>query len=214
MKANSSRVRGKNFRDFCGKPLFKWILDTLQEVEEIDQIIINTDARDLLLEKGLKESPRLIIRDRSADICGDTVSMNLIISDDLNNSDADIYVMTHTTNPILSSKTIANAIMAYKKGKKADKSDSLFTVNKHQTRFYKKNGSPINHDPDNLIPTQDLEEWYEENSCLYIFSKEGFALSKARIGNKPILFETPKLESIDIDTQDDWDLARAICSSL
>ena len=86
--------------------------------------------------KGLKESPRLIIRDRSADICGDTVSMNLIISDDLNNSDADIYVMTHTTNPILSSKTIANAIMAYKKGKKADKSDSLFTVNKHQTRFY------------------------------------------------------------------------------
>ena len=61
-----------------------------------------------------------------------------------------------------------------------------------------------------MIPTQDLEEWYEENSCLYIFSKEGFALSKARIGNKPILFETPKLESMDIDTQDDWDLARAI----
>ena len=48
MKANSVRVKGKNFRDFCGKPLFRWILDTLHIVEEIDQIIINTDARHIL----------------------------------------------------------------------------------------------------------------------------------------------------------------------
>ena len=40
MKANSERVQGKNFREFCGKPLFRWILDTLLEVEEIDQVII------------------------------------------------------------------------------------------------------------------------------------------------------------------------------
>ena len=39
MKANSERVKGKNFREFCGKPLFKWILDTLLEVTEIDQLL-------------------------------------------------------------------------------------------------------------------------------------------------------------------------------
>ena len=32
MKANSERVVGKNFRDFNGKPLFRWILDTLLSV--------------------------------------------------------------------------------------------------------------------------------------------------------------------------------------
>jgi CMP-N-acetylneuraminic acid synthetase len=37
MKANSERVRGKNFREFNGKPLFRWILDTLLSVEEIDR---------------------------------------------------------------------------------------------------------------------------------------------------------------------------------
>src|SRR3546814_10507062 len=36
MKANSERVKGKNFREFCGKPLFRLILDTLLEVDEIE----------------------------------------------------------------------------------------------------------------------------------------------------------------------------------
>jgi CMP-N-acetylneuraminic acid synthetase len=38
LKANSERVRGKNFRDFDGKPLFRWILDTLLSVDEIDRL--------------------------------------------------------------------------------------------------------------------------------------------------------------------------------
>ena len=76
-----------------------------------------------------------------------------------------------------------------------------------QSRFYRADCSPINHDPCNLIPTQDLEPWYEENSNLYLFSRESFDKSKARIGLNPMLFETPAFESIDIDTQSDWDFA-------
>ena len=101
MKANSERVRGKNFKELGGKPLFKWMLDTLTSVSEIDSIVINTDARDILLKNGVTEDNRLIIRDRRLEICGDLVSMNIIIEDDLNNIDADIYLMTHTTNPFL-----------------------------------------------------------------------------------------------------------------
>ena len=73
-----------------------------------------------------------------------------------------------------------------------------------QTRFYREDGSPVNHDPNNLVRTQDLEPWFEENSCLYIFSGESFAKTNARIGERPIMLETPKLESIDIDTMEDW----------
>jgi CMP-N-acetylneuraminic acid synthetase len=80
-------------------------------------------------------------------------------------------------------------------------------VNKVQTRFYRKNGSPVNHDPDNLIPTQDLEPWYEENSNLYIFTADSFAVTKTRIGRKPVMYQSPFFESIDIDTTDDWDFA-------
>ncbi len=209
MKAHSARVSGKNFRDFCGKPLFRWILDTLLEVEEIDLIVINTDAREILKENGLVDSERVLIRDRPEEICGDFVSMNKVIANDMENVPADIYLMTHTTNPLLSAKTVREAIAAYKLGIASESCDSLFTVDRIQTRFYKRDGSPVNHDPTNLVRTQDLESWYEENSNLYVFNKTGFATTDARIGTKPKLFVTPKYESIDIDEPEDWDFAVA-----
>lgn len=207
MKANSVRVTGKNFRTFCGKPLFRWILDTLLSVEEIDEIIINTDARHILAENGLTESGKVKIRDRKPEICGDLVSMNLILADDIDSVPTDIYLMTHTTNPLMSADTIRKALAAYQAGLATGEADSLFTVDKVQTRFYRADASAVNHDPDNLIRTQDLEPWFEENSNLYLFTRDSFAATKARIGRKPMMYEGPRIESIDIDDQEDWDFA-------
>lgn len=207
MKANSTRVKGKNFRGFCGKPLFRWILDSLLAVEEIDYVVINTDAREILADNGLVDSDRVLIRDRKPEICGDEVSMNRVLADDVANVDADIYLMTHTTNPLLSKETIAKAIKEFTSALSHDSADSLFTVNKIQTRFYRADCSPINHDPDNLLPTQDLEPWYEENSNLYLFTQSSFNSTNARIGKKPMMMESPAMESSDIDTPDDWEHA-------
>lgn len=212
IKANSERIVGKNFRVFAGKPLFRWILDTLLSVSEIEKVIINTDARDILKYHGIHETDRLIIHDRPEDIQGDHISMNTIINNDLSRVDAATYVMTHTTNPLLSRQTIIDALNAYQSGLNVGK-DSLFTVNRVQTRFYRENASAINHDPDNLIPTQELEPWYEENSNLYLFSKESFVKANARIGKRPVLFETPPLESADIDDPTGWTQAEVFALS-
>ncbi len=214
MKANSQRVKGKNFRPLNGKPLFRWILDSLLAIDRIDQVVINTDAREILAKNGLTDSDRVMIRDRKPELCGDMVSMNLILADDIAAVAADTYLMTHTTNPMLSSDTINRAMSAYDTKLAAGETDSLFTVNKIQTRFYHADCSPVNHDPDNLIQTQDLEPWYEENSNLFIFSRESFAKTGARIGANPMMFETPGLESVDIDTPDDWDMAEAVSQVL
>lgn len=210
MKAHSARVKGKNFRNFAGKPLFRWILDTLLSVEEIEKIIINTDARHILQENGLTDSDRVMIRDRRPEICGDHVSMNLVIEDDLAAIEAETFVMTHTTNPLLSGATIQEALDAYNHGVAEEGKDSLFTVNEYQTRFYRADGSAVNHDPNVLLPTQELEPWYEENSNLYIFTKESFVKTNARIGESPILFPTPTLESADIDNATQWRIAEII----
>lgn len=207
MKANSERVKGKNFRDFNGKPLFRWILDALLEVKEIDQIIINTDARDILAKNDLTDSDRVRIRDRKQEICGNFVSMNKVLADDIAHVAADIYLMTHTTNPLMSANTIRGALKTFAQARQEGRADSLFTVGKVQTRFYRADCSAVNHDPDNLIRTQELEPWYEENSNLYIFTRDSFAATKARIGKKPIMYESPRFESIDIDDQKDWDFA-------
>lgn len=214
MKANSERVRGKNFREFNGKPLFRWILDTLLSVAAIDEVVINTDARAILAEHGLVDSPRVRIRERKPELCGDFVSMNLVLADDVAHEPADIYLMTHTTNPLLSRQSVMGALDLYQRSVASGSGDSVFTVNKFQTRFYRADGSAINHDPNNLIRTQDLEPWFEENSNLYIFSKASFASTKARIGTHPRMYEMGRTESVDIDDQESWFMAEAMSKYL
>lgn len=214
MKAHSARVISKNFRTFAGKPLFRSILDSLLRTPEVDLVVINTDARDILREHGVEDGfeGKVLIRDRKRELCGDFVSMNLVLADDVAAISADAYLMTHTTNPLLSPATMSAAIEKYRAAKAEGGADSLFTVNKFQTRFYRADGSAVNHDPDNLIRTQDLEPWFEENSNLYLFSRESFAATNARIGKAPIMHEIPKLESADIDDAEDWMIAEAVAS--
>jgi CMP-N-acetylneuraminic acid synthetase len=213
MKGNSNRVKEKNFRQICGKPLYKWMLDTLLTIEVIDRIVINTDVKQKLIDDGLIESNRLIIRDRNPEICGDDVSMNLVIKDDIDSVESAVYIMTHTTNPLLSVKTIENAIRVFGKAMNDNKADSLFSVNKYQARFYDPDARPINHDPVKLVKTQDLEPYYEENSSLYLFTRKSFYRTNSRIGKKPLMFVTPKRESVDIDDQEDFDLAEILLGS-
>lgn len=213
MKAHSERVKSKNFRMIAGKPLFRWVLDSLANAPEINRIVINTDARRILSENGLSDGDyngKVHIRDRRAEICGDFVSMNLVIADDVENMPADYYLMTHTTNPLLQTATISRMIGQFLAAQEDGKADSLFTVTKHQTRFYAGDGKALNHDPGNLIRTQDLPAYWEENSVSYLFSPESFAKTGARIGANPMMFETPRLESIDIDDQSDWFIAESL----
>jgi CMP-N-acetylneuraminic acid synthetase len=207
MKAHSARVPGKNFREFAGKPLFRWILDSLLGMPELELVVINTDAREILAGLGLRDGGRVRIRERKPELCGDAVSMNLILADDLQAVPADVYLMTHTTNPLLSPGTMRAALAEFRRARAAGSADSLFSVNRHQTRFYRPDGTPINHDPARLVPTQELEPWYEENSNLYLFTAESFRATSARIGRKPMMYPTPKYESLDIDTPADWQLA-------
>ncbi|CAA0117229.1 N-acylneuraminate cytidylyltransferase [BD1-7 clade bacterium] len=210
LKANSTRVKGKNFRKLGNKPLFRWMLDKLLSMPEIDEVVINTDAIEELRREGLPKSDKLIVRQREKSICGDEVSMNRVIENDLAHTDADLYIMTHTTNPFLSVSTINTALNTLKSS--PDK-DSLFTVNKLQTRLYDAQATPVNHDLNNLIPTQDLAPLFEENSCLYIFTKQAFQTTKARIGKNPMMHATSAIESVDIDEPQDWDLAAIIAQA-
>ena len=209
MKAHSERIKDKNFKILNGKPLYKWVLDTLLSCEEIDLVLINTDSENLLNNFPYK-SKKILIKERRKELRGDFVNMNKIIFDDLKSIDSKIYLMTHSTNPFLSKNTIKKALKKYKNDLLISRCDSLFTVNTHQTRFYKKDGQPINHDSKNLLRTQDLEKWYEENSNLYLFTKESFQKNNNRIGSKPFLYESPKYESLDIDDQNDWEFAEKI----
>jgi CMP-N-acetylneuraminic acid synthetase len=63
--------------------------------------------------------------------------------------------------------------------------DSLFSVTRLQTRLYDQHGRAINHDPSVLLQTQDLPPVYEENSCLYLFTRQNLLKRHHRIGAIP-----------------------------
>jgi len=209
MKGNSERVPNKNLKDFCGRPLYHKILDTLLASKFIDEIIINTDGEFIKkdIEKNYKD--KVTVHERPEEIIGDFVSMNKIIEYDVNKVPADIYIQTHSTNPLLLTGTLDDAIE--KMMKKDGEFDSIFSVTKVQTRLYDADGKPSNHNPLELIRTQDLPPLFEENSSFYIFTEDSFEHSGGkRIGSKAQMFEMDKIEAIDIDQIQDFIIAESI----
>jgi glucose 1-dehydrogenase len=209
IKHNSSRVPGKNYRLLNGKPLYHYIINTLSDSMSVDEIIVDTDSP--IIKEGLKHFfPHVKIYDRPANLHGDNMSTNVLLCNVVDDMklDGDIYLHTHTTNPLLKVTTIENCIKTYLDN--AGIHDSLFTVKQFNTRFYKNNFEPMNHDPENLIPTQDLDPIYEENSCLYVVPIETIKRCKRRIGNNPYLYVMSDIESQDIDWEDDFKTTDAL----
>jgi CMP-N-acetylneuraminic acid synthetase len=209
MKGNSERVPNKNIKNFAGKPLYHRTMEVLLSSKYIDKVIVNTDSAALKQDLLNCFSDKVIIIDRPQELIGDMVSMNKIIQCDINKVNADLYIQTHSTSPLLAIKSLDAAIeKMISKGKDFD---SIFSVTKIQTRFYDKNGNPFNHDPKELIRTQDLEPLFEENSAFYIFTNESFKnADHKRIGLRPLMFEIDKIEAIDIDEPSDFIIAETL----
>lgn len=197
MKAHSERVPNKNVRPFCGKPLYQHIIHTLDKTYAVDEIVINTDS-EVIAQGAPTLSRKVHTVERPEELRGDFVSMNRILEYDLSQLETDIVLQTHSTNPLLRSETIGKALKGFVED---EEHDSLFSVNAYQSRFYDREGNAINHNPDELLRTQDLPFLYEENSCIYVFTRESFGLRMRRIGENPLLYPTPWIESIDIDNE-------------
>lgn len=206
MKGNSERLSNKNLRPFNGKPLLFWILNTLSKSKYIEQIYIATDSEEI--GKVCKKYFDIKVIQHTKALAGNLVSMNKILGYDIAKIEGDYFLQTHCTNPLLTTKTIDKAINKFFS---LNNFDSLFSITKIQKRIYDNKLKPINHNPNKLIRTQDLKPVYEENSNLYIFSRESFRKNKNnRIGRHPFLFEIGKNEATDIDSVDDFVLAEQL----
>lgn len=211
MKGNSERVPNKNLKDFAGKPLYHRVMDTLIDSKYIDKVVVNTDSEVIKADLEKYFQNKVIIIDRPQEIIGDFVSMNKVIECDINQVEADIYIQTHSTNPLLKTKSLDNAIEKMMELVKDEAFDSIFSVTKLQTRLYRENGLPFNHNPEELLRTQDLEPLFEENSNFYIFTKNSFNnANQKRIGTKPFMFEIDKIEAVDIDEPQDFIIAESL----
>ncbi len=208
MKHISERVPGKNYRKFGNSdPLFLHMLKKLSISKCISEIIINTDSKSIIDICG-NDFSKLKLINRPDYLIGNDVPMNDILLHDINLSDAEFFLQTHSTNPLLKRETIEKSIKVFFKNYPTY--DSLFSVSKIQTRLYDALVRPINHNANILLKTQDLPPLFEENSCIYIFHKSSLIENKTRIGKRPYMFLTDDYESIDIDNEIDFCIAEQV----
>jgi len=210
MKGTSERVPNKNLKIFNGKPLYHVVMNILLNSKHIDLVVVNTDS-ELVKSDIIKNfEEKVILIDRNEDIRGNYISMNKVLEQDIEKVNADLYIQTHSTNPLLLKETIDKAIDKMLLIKKDNGLyDSIFSVTKTQKRFYNEDATPMNHDPKMLV-TQHLTPIFEENSCFYIFTKQSFLNNQSRIGMKPLMFEIDKIESTDIDEKEDFIIAETL----
>lgn len=208
LKANSQRVPGKNIRDFRGSPLFEVILGILDRCRNVGQIYVDTDSEEIADAAGRR--PDVTVLWRKSHLQGDTVSVNSLIEDLLSERHEIGHVLqTHATNPLLTPQTIDSAVERYF----AAEAESLFSVSRLQARCYDSNGSAINHNPSELLPTQDLDPVFVENSCIYVFSRASFDKHRHRLSSTPVMYEIDPLEAVDIDEEKDFELAARLYES-
>jgi CMP-N-acetylneuraminic acid synthetase len=211
MRHHSQRVPGKNYRPLAGKPLYHHILLALLECRESDQIVINTDSSVIMDDLRTNFSAdaaltsRIVIIDRPEYLRADHLPMNEILAYDTSQVTGDFYLQTHSTNPLLRASTISAAIRTLLENYPAY--DSLFSVTRLQTRLWDQLGRAINHNPAILLQTQDLPPVYEENSCMYIFTKEKLLSRRNRLGERPLMFPIDAAEAWDIDEELDFQIA-------
>jgi CMP-N-acetylneuraminic acid synthetase len=194
-------VPGKNYRPFAGKPLYHHIVRTLLKCDMVGELVIDTDSA-VIAEDAAEHFPQIRLLERPRHLRADTVPMNNVLLHDVSQVQADYYLQTHSTNPLLRPETIHQAIERFLASRHSH--DSLFSVTRIQTRLWDELGYAINHDPAILLRTQDLPPIYEENSCLYMFTRGTLEERGNRIGERPLIFEIDRLEAWDIDEELDF----------
>lgn len=203
MRHESQRVPGKNYRLIGDRPLFHFILSTLQSCPEVDEIVVDTDS-PVIMEGVTRSFPGVTLLKRPEHLRAGEISMNEILLHDTTQVTAGYYLQTHSTNPLLRPETISRAIQTFQDH--YPEYDSLFSVTRLQTRLWDAQGRAINHDPAVLLRTQDLPPVYEENSCLYLFTRQSLVSRRNRIGERPMMFEIDPKEAWDIDDELDFSI--------
>lgn len=201
IKLNNQRLPGKNIMELEGKPLCQYLFDTVKDIENVDEKYVY--CSDEAIIPYLPKEISFLRRDQSLD--RNEVKGLEIIDKFIHDMDADIYVLTHVTQPFTKASSIANGLTKVMSGEY----DSAFSAVKLQDYLWYHN-KPLNYDMKDIVRTQELEPVYMETGAFFIFRKEVFTQLHQRIGVKPYICEIDEFEAIDIDTKEDFEFAKIV----
>ena len=199
IKEMSKRVKSKNFRSFCGEPLYRFFMKKLID-SPFDEIYIDTDSSEISeYAKGMGWG----VIERVPELAADSANGNDLLAYEANKIDAEVYFQLFITAPLLRPQTI---LEAYKIMTSKAEYDSLFTATEIYSWFWYGN-KPVNYNPKVLPRSQDATPIIRETTGLYAIRREALLKHKCRIGENPYMLYVDEVEAMDIDTEQDFRIA-------
>ena len=205
IKLNNQRLPGKNLMELEGQPLCSYLFNTIKEIDTIDEKYVY--CSDDIIQGYMPEGLTYLKRDPYLD--GFQVKGLEIIEYFIRDVEADIYVLSHVTQPFTKGESIKKAL---------DKVlfegyDSAFSCIKIQDYCWYQ-GKPFNYDIKDIVTTQNVEPVYMETGSFFIFKREVFEKLHQRIGENPYMCIIDRLEAVDIDEAEDFEFAEAVAMYL
>lgn len=219
-RGGSKRLPGKNIKLLGGKPLIAWTIEAAIKSNIFDHIFVSTDSEEIASvsrDYGAKV-PFL----RPAELSSDTSTTNDVVTHLISwfekeySQEVSNIAILQPTSPLRNAQHIQEAfkVMEMKRAK------AIVSVCElgHPIQFCNKLGLDGSMDgfikKENNKRTQDLEPYYRLNGAIYIFDNTYVGRMNDLYSEGTFAYIMDSKSSIDIDTQDDFELAGCIVSLL
>ena len=223
-RTGSKGIPGKNFKEFCGKPLYEWTLDEALASNVFDKIIFSSDGGFHGPSHTTQQGKCTIVYDnnRLKEMSNDEAGLDDLLCYYKNrHEEIDLWCLLQPTSPLRLAEDIrqARAMMDIKGGpysKDGDiKYESLVSVSPNPVMAWIKDAVGIPGDPDTPQPIatyhyqdrpnrQERSDWFLENGAIYFTRKYILDYFKVRLHGSIAMYEMPYERSFEIDESIDW----------
>jgi len=202
VRKGSQRVPNKNIKPFGDSNLLQMKLDTLKQVKNIDEIVVNSDC-DKMLEIGKMNDVKTHKRD---DYFASSKATNSEFHGHIAEvTKTDSIFLAPVCSPFVSVESHEKSVDYYLN----NSFDSVTSVTEVKNHLWL-NGKPLNYDLDNVPNSQDLPDVVKLNYGISIIDREIMRTKNRIVGNNPGFYKLDEIESIDVDTPFDWIVAETI----
>ncbi len=220
-RGGSKRLPGKNIKELSGKPLIAWTIEFAKSVTWFDEIQVSTDSEDIAKTCALYGVN--VTRLRPAELATDDAKSVDVVLDVLNwrgseNANFDVVALLQPTTPI-------RYLERWEKAKiflKDDACEGVIGVSAAETHPYltyrdSSDGfiKPWIPESVGITRSQDYPPAYAVNGSLYLVKVNALLVQKTFLPIRCKYVEcTERVESIDIDTPNDWMIAEGMISNM
>ncbi len=191
-RGGSKGVPRKNIREICGKPLLAWTIETALRSTRLDEYVVSTEDPEIA---SVATSYGAKVIQRPSELATDEADTLPVLQHVLRELPADIVVVLQATSPVRRPGLIDRCIERFL----SEGVDSLGTVHRDHSYEYGQ-----------VMPRrQDFRPRMVDNGNVYVISA-AVILSGRQIGNRWTMFETSRLEGLEIDDEFDLWLAERV----